>query len=434
MAGICENGGIVSIKKSEPILVRPKTKTNDGFYFLSNLDQNIAVIIQTVYCFKPDVNKSSEAVGEVIKRALAKVLVHFYPLAGSLTLSANGKLIVKCTNQGVPFVEAVANSDMEVLGDVTIPDPAMLGQLVHTVPGAKNVLEMPLLTVQVTRFKCGGFVLGMTINHCMTDGISAMEFVNSWAETARGISLTIPPFLDRSIQGSRQPPKIKYTHDEFLEITDASNMTSLYQEEQLMYKSFEFDPVKLAMLKKTAMENGLIKSCTSFTVLAALVWRARSRALNMEPNQQTKLLFAVDGRSKFNPPLPKGYFGNGIVLTCCLCTAKELIEKPLSFAVELVQNAIKVVTDDFIRSTIDYFELTRARPSLTATLLVTSWTRLSFDTTDFGWGEPAQSGCVTLPEKEVALLLSNGKEKKGTTLLLGLPVTAMKTFQEMMQI
>ncbi|XP_052177348.1 omega-hydroxypalmitate O-feruloyl transferase-like isoform X2 [Diospyros lotus] len=407
MEEICENGGFVPIKKADPIFVQPlKIKAHqDEFYFLSNLDQNIAVIIETTYCFKP----------------------------GSLTVSSDGKLVVKCTNQGVPFVEAVADCDMEVLGDITVPNPAVLRKLVYTVPGAKNILEMPLLTAQVTRFMCGGFVLGITINHGMTDGISAMEFVNSWAETARGIPLTVPPFLDRTILRSRQVPTIKYTHNEYLGIDDISNIGSQYQEEKMVYKSFQFDPENLSRLKKLAMENGNVQSCTTFTVLTALIWRARTEALKMKHDQETKLLFAVDGRSKFNPPLPKGYFGNGIVLTCCLCTAGELTEKPLSFAVELVQNAIKIVKEDFIRSTIDYFEVTRARPSLTATLLVTSWTRLSFDTTDFGWGEPVQTGCANLPEKEVALLLSSRKDKD-TTLLLGLPASAMKTFQEFMQV
>ncbi|XP_057461415.1 omega-hydroxypalmitate O-feruloyl transferase-like [Actinidia eriantha] len=437
METISENGGpIIPIKKSDPILVHPRTKTEDGFYFLSNLDQNIAVIIQTVYCFKPDhENKSTENVGESIRQALGEVLVHFYPLAGRLTVSSEGKLIVECTNStGVPFVEAVAECEMAVLGDITVPDPTVLGRLVYMVSGAKNLLEMPLLTAQVTRFKCGGFVLGMTINHCMTDGISAMEFVNSWAETARGMSLSIPPFLDRTILKSRQNPTIKYSHDEFLQIDDESSISNLFQEEQLMYSSFHFGPEKLAKLKEIVMDEGRIKSCTTFTVLTAMVWRARTKALKMKPNQQTKLLFAVDGRSKFNPPLPSGYFGNGIVLACSLSTAGELTEKPLSFALELVQNAIKIVTEDFIRSAIDYFEVTRARPSLTATLLVTSWTRLSFDITDFGWGKPVQSGCANLPEKEVALLISNGKEKKTTILLVGLPVSAMKTFQDMMRV
>ena len=98
------------------------------------------------------------------------------------------------------------------------------------------------------------------------------------------------------------------------------------------------------------------------------------------------------------------------------------------FALELMQNTIKIVTEKFIRLTIDYFEVIRARPSLTANLLVTSWTRRSFDTTDFSWGKLAQSGCTNLPEKEVVLLISNGKDKKTTILLLGLPVSAMKTF------
>lgn len=293
--------------------------------------------------------------------------------------------------------------------------------------------EYYLNFLQVTKFKCGGFTVGVALNHCMADGITAMEFINSWAETTRGMALKMgAPFLDRSILASRQPPKYHFPHNEFKEIEDISNMKLLYQKEQIVYKSFKFDLKKVNRLKKQATEDGSIKNCTTFMVLTAHIWRARSKALKMKHNQETKLLFAVDGRSKFNPPLPKGYFGNGIYLTCCLCTAGELIEKPLSFAIQNVQNAIKMLTEEYIRSGIDYFEETRARPSLTATLTVTTWTKLAFNTTDFGWGEPTQTGCVTLPEKEMALFLSSGKEKE-TTVILGLPITAMKTLQVLMQ-
>jgi len=87
-----------------------------------------------------------------------------------------------------------------------------------------------------------------------------------------------------------------------------------------------------------------------------------------------------------------------------------------------------------MKSAIDYFEATRARPSLTATLLITTWSRLSFHTTDFGWGEPIVSGPVALPEKEVSLFLSHGKERRSVNVLLGLPASAMKTFEELMEI
>ena len=92
----------------------------------------------------------------------------------------------------------------------------------------------------------------------------------------------------------------------------------------------------------------------------------------------------------------------------------------------------EMVTDSYMRSAIDYFEVTRARPSLAATLLITTWTKLSFHTTDFGWGEPLCSGPVTLPEKEVILFLSHGQERKSVNVLLGLPSSAMVIFEALM--
>ncbi|RZR75868.1 hypothetical protein BHM03_00000414 [Ensete ventricosum] len=422
----------LSVKQGEASLVPPAKETERVLYFLSNLDQNIAVIVRTVYCFKsPD--QGNEKAGDVIREALSKVLVHYYPLAGRLTVSSERKLIVDCTGEGAVFVEATADCEMEQIGDIAKPDPSMLGKLVYDLPGAKNMLEIPPLVAQVTKFKCGGFILGLAMNHCMFDGLAAMEFVNSWCETARGLPLSVPPFMDRAVLKARDPPLLEFPHHEFREIPDSPRTVSLYQEEML-YKSFYFDPHRIEHLKSRATGDGVLHSCTTFEALSALVWRARTAALRVEHDQQTKLLFAVDGRSRFDPPLPKGYFGNGIVLTNALCDGGELLEKPFSFAVGLIQKAVRVITDGYMRSAIDYFEVTRVRPPLTATLLITTWSRLSFHATDFGWGKPLQSGPVALPEKEVILFLSHGKERRSTNVLLGLPASAMAAFQELIEI
>ncbi|KAK4779088.1 hypothetical protein SAY86_006616 [Trapa natans] len=424
----------LTVTRGEPTLVPPASDTQrPGLYFLSNLDQNIAVIVRTIYCFKSDTRSNDEAFA-VIKRALSEVLVHYYPLAGRLTLCPDGKLAVDCTGEGAVLIEAETGSSIEEIGDITKPDPVALGKLVYDLPGAKNILEIPPLTAQATKFKCGGIVLGLCMNHCMFDGLGAMQFVNSWGETARGLPLKVPPFLDRTILRARDPPKVEFDHHEFAEVEDVSDTCKLYEEEGMSYQSFFFDPEKLDRLKRTAMEDGiaLARPCTTFEALSAFVWRARTRALRMHPHQKTKLLFAVDGRNRFEPPLPEGYFGNGIVLTSSLCRAGELLERPPSFAVGLVQEAVKMTTDSYMRSAIDYFEATRERPSLAATLLITTWSRLSFHTTDFGWGEPVLSGPVALPEKEVILFLSHGKERRSINVLLGLPESAMKTFQELM--
>ncbi|KAI9178467.1 hypothetical protein LWI28_026858 [Acer negundo] len=420
------------VKLEEPTLVPPNEETEKGLYFLSNLDQNIAIPIRTIYFYKSD-SKGNEDAAKVIKNALSKLLVHYYPLAGRLTISSEGKLIVDCTGEGAVFVEAEANCTVEEIADISKTDPLTLCKLVYDIPGAQNILQRPPLMAQVTRFKDGGFVLGMCMNHCMLDGLGAVEFVNSWGQIARGLPLKVPPFLDRKILKSRNPPKVEFPHHEFSEIEDISNTSKLYEEE-LLYRPFCFDSEKLEKLKKAATEDEILTKCTTFETLAAFVWKARCQALRMKADQQTKLLFAVDGRPRFVPPLPEGYAGNGVVLTYSLCSAGELLENPLSFAVGLVQKAVKLTTDDYMRSAIDYFETTRERPSLAATLLITTWSRLTFHATDFGWGEAFVSGPVGLPEKEVVLFLPNGQDRKGINVLLGLPASAMHIFEQLMQI
>ncbi|KAK4785102.1 hypothetical protein SAY86_001791 [Trapa natans] len=415
----------------EPTLVSPAEETEKGLYFLSNLDQNIAVIVRTIYCFAgagDDKGGKDRCPAEVIRSALEKVLVRYYPLAGRLTISPEGKLIVDCTGEGAIFVEAEADCELAEVGDITKPDPETLGKLVYEVPGARNILEMPPLVAQVTKFRCGGFALGLCMNHCMFDGIGAMEFVNSWGETARGLPLTTQPFLDRTILRSREPPMIESLHHEFMEIEDFKP-SSFQEEEEMMYRSFCFDPDKLERLKANATGDGALGKVTTFEALSGFVWQARTKALKVPPEHRAKLLFAVDGRRKFKPPLPNGYFGNGIVLTNSICPAGELLDRPLSHAVGLVQASIEMVTDSYMRSAIDYFEVTRARPSLASTLLITTWSRLSFHGADFGWGQPVVSGPVVLPEKEVILFLSHGKERKSINVLLGLPAQAMEIFE-----
>lgn len=408
---------IVEVK--EPQLVVPAESTPHLVYFLNNLDQNIAVSMRTVYFFMAREEKKHEDPAPVIKDALSKLLVHFYPMAGRLGISEDFKLQVDCQEQGAVFVEATANKCIAELGEISSPTPFMR-ELVYEFPNAKNILEVPPLIVQVTTFKCGGFSLSLHNNHCMMDGLSANEFLQAWGELARGVDITHPPHIDRSVLRSRDPPRVEFPHHEFDEIEDLSG-GELLMGDSLVYKNFILTPDDLEAVKKAILEDGAIQKVSTFEALTALTWRARTQAMDMPLKQKTRLLFAVDGRSKFDPPLPEHFFGNGIVLTCAITTAAELTQQPLSYAVKLVQDAIAMINDDYMRSALDFYELTRSRPALVATLLVTTWLRLPFHTVDFGWGYPMSTSPACLPDREVILFTSCGKDRRSVKILLAMP-------------
>ncbi|GMH01131.1 hypothetical protein Nepgr_002970 [Nepenthes gracilis] len=209
MEGAANDNSPVQVKRGEPTRVKPAEEISKGLYFLNNFDQNIAVIMRTLYFYRSDEQekRGNDEATEIIRDSLSKVLVHYYPLAGRLAVSPVGKLVVECTGEGVMFVEADANCSMEeIIGEIENVD--LVKQLVFDVPGS-SILEVPLMTAQVTKFNCGGFCIGMSMNHCMADGLSAAEFVNSWGETARGLPLTTAPFLDRTLLEAQTPPMIE---------------------------------------------------------------------------------------------------------------------------------------------------------------------------------------------------------------------------------
>ncbi|KAJ4956909.1 hypothetical protein NE237_013692 [Protea cynaroides] len=413
----------LKVSKSKPVLVCPTMKTYDEFYYLSPLDEALMGPLDILFSFEMD-GKRTENLFETIKKALAKALVHFYPLAGRFKQDPDGRFMVKCTGEGVPFVEAVANCDLREFGDFAIPDLPKQRQLIHACSEAKNLFDIPPFAVQVTRFLCGGIVLGIAINHCMCDGAALMAFMKSWAELARGLPLSVPPFLDRSIMKPRQLLNNVSPMRE-----DVLRVPLLRRDEQSLFKSFCFDPQKLMHLKKIAMEDGTIKRVTDFELIIAFIWCARTKALKINIAEPAKLLIAMDGRKRLGSSLPKGYFGNAIYLPCCECSAGELIERPLSFAVGKIKSTIE---SKHIQLLDNKIEVTSKKISLDEAFLVSKWSRLPSSDIDFGWGSPKQFTWAS-PQKEIAIVNAESKGSKNKILTLGLPPPDMKALEEIME-
>nr|BAD07867.1 hypothetical protein [Oryza sativa Japonica Group] len=87
----------------------------------------------------------------------------------------------------VSFVEADADVSLEEFGDSLCPPIPCTGELL-TLPDSNFavVTDRPLLYVQVTRLRCGGFVFSTQICHNLVDAAGITQFLQAVGELAEG--------------------------------------------------------------------------------------------------------------------------------------------------------------------------------------------------------------------------------------------------------
>lgn len=421
-----------TITRQPPVFVAPDRPTPRQSLDLSNIDdqRGLRYHLPKLLFYRSDSSqkKNEEDPVKVVKEALAKVLVHYYPFAGRLRDTDNGKLTVDCTGEGALFVEADADISLEDFGDLYPPIPRG-NEFINNVPGSENITDSPILLVQVTRLRCGGFVLGLRSSHCMSDGVGNAQFINAMAEMARGMaSPVVPPVWNREILGPREKPTVEFTHPEYDQPTPDEYRQLMAPTEEMSIKSFFFGLRDIEALKRQV--NG--GSCTTFEALSACLWQSRTKALNLPADQDLRLLFALDARSRFQPPLPAGYYGNAISFACAAAKVGDLTHQPLSFAVNLINEAKRRIDDKYLRSVIDMMEV-KGHPhfAVSGSYVITDLSKVEYGKADFGWGKAVYGGFASV----LTPMLSNFsvplmKHFQGIVAPVCLPPVAMEKFEE----
>lgn len=140
------------VNRFEPQLVTPAKQTPRETKMLSDIDDQEGLRFQTPLTFSYMNNPLMEERDpiEVVREALRRALVYYYPLAGRLREGPNRKLMVDCNGEGVLFVGANADFTLEQLGDRLEPPSPFLEDFLYNVPGSDDILGTPLLLVQVS--------------------------------------------------------------------------------------------------------------------------------------------------------------------------------------------------------------------------------------------------------------------------------------------
>lgn len=243
--------------------------------------------------------------------------------------------------------------------------------------------------------------LGVGRHHNLADGSGALQFFNAWSNIARGLSVNVVPFMDRTILRPRDPPTPTFDHLEFGQ-APAMNKTITPSQSHSGSQANSTTILKITIdqinrLKSMAHNKNDNNWYSTNEVLAAHMWRTACKARGLSDGQATLLSIPMDGRSRLNPPLPPA-------ISATLFSLSQSLLYPVIFCrnrssrqtVERIREAINRRDDGYLRSAIDYIEalgdinsVMRGPQSCQCpNLNFTSWLRLPFHRVDFSWGNP----------------------------------------------
>ncbi|BBN12820.1 hypothetical protein MPTK1_5g23180 [Marchantia polymorpha subsp. ruderalis] len=419
-------GGVsLRAKMIRKTLVHPAqpTAAENEWLPLSNLDRVVTPTFSSVIHFYDGAvseARSFECVVGGLKKSLSEALVYFFPLAGRLELRDDGLVDLHCNDAGAVFIEMSLGVELAEVGGAQTMDSlsglesARLGRGPLYMPD--QLMDMPTLVVQVTRFKCGAVAVATSWHHTIADGSSGCHFIQAWSEIATGAGISLIPNHNRQLLAPRDPPNPSLVQGYSTKSAHNLNKVSSDREvlktfggsqEPPVINMFHLDKDTVQELKNAANEElgeENVRKFTSAEGISALLWQSMTRARTESSthddddyprqNQEvTRFFMFVDGRKKLN--MPKGYFGNVVCSACAVSTEDEIMNNAPSYAATLIRQACSRADGDYFKSLIDWVEVQGSSPSKSEhvnsvghDVAATFWTFFPLYSMEFGFGKP----------------------------------------------
>ncbi|CAN7094080.1 unnamed protein product [Brassica rapa subsp. narinosa] len=320
---------------------------------------------------------SSEGTSLKLKKSLSKTLPIFYPLAGRITGS-----FIECNDEGAVFIEARVDHLLSEF--LKCPVPESLEPLIPVEALSREAVTWPVLLIQANFFSCGGLVITICVSHKITDATSLAMFIRGWAETARGLGITMAPSFTAS-KFFPQPP------DE-LSLKPMDNKVEV-EEMKCVTKRFVFDSLKIKKLRDKASSN-IVKNPTRVEAVTALFWRCATKAsrLSSSTTRTSVLLIPVSIRGKVDS-LPENTIGNMLSIMI-LKNQQGMIDGIQDVVSELRKTkenfslSCKEMSSSRVLESLAEIGKVYARGNEMDLWMSNSWCKLGMYEADFGWGKP----------------------------------------------
>lgn len=384
--------------KERDFIFAAHAPTHELWQPLSNLDLLLPPLAAGVFfCYKKKngSDMSPETVVKTLKRSLAVVLSTFYPLAGEIVANMQGEPEVRCNNNGVEFVHAHADVDLETL-DLHHPDDTVKEKLVPKI-------NRGVIAVQVTELNCGAIILSCAFDHRIADGHSVNMFLVALAEFAQFNKISNIPSFRSSILNPRRPPCYNPTfNDQYIPISSVPPQPS--DEDQLHSRIYYIHAESINHIQSQACtKETRISKLQSFT---SYIWKLLAQQGDADVNKKSRVGIVVSGR-KFltgnnaeESSMYKNHFGNILSIPYGEANNRHLQEMTLNEVANKVHEFVtKATTQEHFRGLVDWVELHRPEPAVARVyfklqetdgdaVVVSSGQGLPIKYMNFGWGQP----------------------------------------------
>ncbi|XP_010531415.1 PREDICTED: BAHD acyltransferase At5g47980-like [Tarenaya hassleriana] len=365
---------------------------------------------------------SSQEISLKLKKSLSDTLTIFYPLAGRI----NG-CSIDCNDEGAVFVEARVDC---LLSDfLQNPVPESLELLIPDDAHSSKPVSWPVLLIQANFFSCGGLSITVCPSHKITDATSLVMFIRGWADSTRGLGITMIPEFTASDY---------FPAPHVLPFKEMGKVD--FEQTICVTKRFVFDAGKIKELK-TRTASALVKNPTRVEAVTALLWRCATKASRSSSETlKTSVLQLVVNLRRWVSSLSENTIGN-LLSFMILQNERREMEEIMEVVGELRKKKEQFSSTsnerfsggdkssmnilEFVKEMVKLYSRTKDLELYTSN----SWCKLQIYEADFGWGKPVWvTGRGTSIFKNLMLLL-DAKDGEGVEAWITLSQEHMKVLE-----
>ncbi|XWS22340.1 hypothetical protein CRYUN_Cryun29cG0025400 [Craigia yunnanensis] len=206
-----------------------------------------------------------------MKETMFYCLNDYYITCGRIKRTESGRPYIRCNDCGARFVEAVCDKTVDEW--LEIGDDSFHDLLVYHRAIGPELSFSPSVYLQVTRFKCGGFSIGMSWAHILRDAFSASDFINNWGQYMAGLKLNGPLTLPTKIEKSDDSTQLAKEPVSAKQVNPIGDLWVTANNCKMETFSFYLSTLHLSSLQAKISGEDRSKRIPPFEAVCAVIWQ-----------------------------------------------------------------------------------------------------------------------------------------------------------------